>query len=225
MTTIPFAGISDPFSSLSHLFGAVAGMVSSFFLIAKSRRSSAGRQLSLYIYSFCLVFLFSMSGVFHMLERNTDARYVFRILDYCAIFLMIAGSFTPLHIILFRGMKRWLILIVVWAVAISGLTVTSLFFDQIPQWLSYSLYLGLGWVGYFSFRYIYSHKKRFAAYLAAGGAFYTIGAIIDFVRVPDIIPGVFGHHEIFHICVILGALAHWMLIYKIADYQREKSIA
>lgn len=224
MTTIPFAGISEPFSSVSHLLGAGAGLVSSFFLMAKSRSNSRGRQLSLLIYSLCLVFLFSMSGIFHFLERNTDTKYVFRILDYCAIFLMIAGSFTPLHIILFRGIKRWLILIVVWAVAISGLTVTSLFFDHIPQWLSYSLYLSLGWIGYFSFRFIYKHKKRFAAYLAAGGAFYTIGAIIDFLSAPDIIPGVFGHHEIFHICVILGALAHWLLIYKIADYRREKSI-
>lgn len=163
-----------------------------------------------------------MSGVFHMLERNTEAKYIFRILDYSAIFLMIAGSFTPLHVILFRGMRRWLILILVWALAISGLTVTSLFFDHIPQWLSYSMYLGLGWGGFISFRFIYKHQKRFAAYIVAGGAFYTIGAIIDFIGAPDIIPGMFGHHEIFHVCVILGAYTHWLLVYKIADYKGEK---
>lgn len=225
MTPTPFAGISDPISSITHLLGAGAGLVSSFFLIAKSRQSSRGRQLSLVVYSFCLVFLFSMSGIFHLLERNTDTRYFFRIMDYCAIFLMIAGSFTPLHILLFRGMKRWVILVVVWAIAITGLAATSIYFDHIPQWLSYSLYLGMGWIGFFSVRYIYRHKRRLAAYLAAGGMFYTVGAIIDFTGTLNIIPGVFGHHEIFHICVILGALAHWLLIYRIADYRREKSMA
>lgn len=217
MSSIPIAGFADPFSSISHLAGAGAGIAGMVFLLNKGR-GKPGNQASLIIYSFCLVFLFAMSGVFHLLEKGTASRYVFQILDYTAIYAMIAGTFTPIHIILFRGMKRWLILLVVWVLAITGLTMTSIFFDDIPKWLSLLFFLGLGWSGYLSFRFIYKHQKTFAFYIAAGGIAYTVGAIVDFTEYPAVIPGVMGPHEIFHVFVIFGALAHWLLIYQIADH-------
>ncbi len=219
MSNIPVAGLADPFSSISHLVSAGAGLLGFIALTIKSRGKTSN-QISLIIYSFCLIFLFSMSGVFHSLERGTPERKIFQILDYVAIYGMIAGTFTPIHIILFRGMRRWLILLLVWSVAITGLTMTSLFFDQIPEWVSLMFFLGLGWSGYFSFRFIYEYQRKYAAYIAVGGIAYTIGAILDFTEYPVIISGVIGPHEIFHVFVILGALAHWLLIYQIADYRK-----
>ena len=210
---------SEPFSSISHLSGAAAGMAGSVFLVLKGRSNNASSQFSLILYSFCMVCLFLTSGIYHYIERGTSIKYIFRILDYCAIYAMIAGTFTPIHTILFRGMHRLMILIAVWGLALIGLTMTSLFFDHIPDWVSYSFYIGLGWFGAVSFRLTYKHQKKFAGYIFIGGVAYTIGAIIDFINWPVIFPCVFGPHEIFHVFVILGALAHWLLIYQIADYR------
>ena len=218
MSTISIPGFTDPFSSISHLLTAALGLFGSYFLIKKGRGNTAG-QISLIIYSFCLVFLFSMSGVFHLLERGTDSRYVMNIMDYSAIFGMIAGTFTPLHIILFRGVNRWLVLILVWAFSITGLVLNAIFFEQIPEWLSYSIFLGLGWMGFVTMWKTYKiHDKKLALTVVSGGVAYSLGAILDFFQWPVIIPGTIGPHELFHILVMLAAFIHWKAIYQIADY-------
>ena len=160
-----------------------------------------------------------MSGVYHLLEKGGAANYVLRILDYTGIYGLIAGTFTPVHLILFRGLHRWLILAIVWTLAITGLTLTAIFFDDIPHWLSLSFFLGLGWMGFLTFWFMYKlHSKKLVFYLISGGLFYTIGAICEFLNWPIIREGIVGAHEVFHIFVILGALMHWLLIYKIAKF-------
>ena len=101
----PIPGFSEPFSSISHLMFAVAGFIGTFVLLRKGKGNDF-RLMGLALYSFCLVFLFSMSGVYHLLERGHTPNYVLGILDYAGIYVMIAGTFTPFHIILFRGLHR-----------------------------------------------------------------------------------------------------------------------
>lgn len=217
-------GFSDPFSSISHLFMAVVFFILSFYLIFKGR-GNTGRVIGLSIYCFCLIFLSCMSGVYHLLDKGYTARYVLQILDYSAIFTLIAGTITPIHLILFRGLNRWLVLFIVWSLAITGLTFTAVFFKSIPEWLSLSFFLGLGWFGLYTTYSIYKiHNRELVKYIVLGGAFYTIGAIIEFIRFPIIVSGIIGPHEIFHIFVFLGALSHWVLIYKIAGFPISKKI-
>lgn len=221
---IPIPGFSEPFSSISHLFFAVLGIVAAFFLLYRGRGNSR-RQIGLFIYSSCLVFLFSMSAVYHLLEKGHTPNYVLRILDYCAIYIMIAGSFTPIHLILFRKAHRWLVLAIVWTLSITGLTLTAIFFDDIPQWLMLSFFLGLGWIGLFSMWHIYNiHSKSLFKLILSGGIAYSVGAICDLLNWPVLIDGVIGPHEVFHLFVILGAGLHWRLIYKIAKYPISSSI-
>ena len=218
MLPIPIPGFADPVSSWSHLLGAVAAFVGMIALIRKGH-GNAGRLFSLVLFSFTLMFLFSMSGVFHLLDRGGVARDVLQRLDHAGIWALIAGTFTPIHAILFRGPWRWAVLLVVWTIAITGLVLEVVFFTHFPEWLLLSFFLGLGWVGAltgFQFRRTFGHESL--KLLAAGGIFYSIGAVIDFAKWPDPWPGVIGPHEIFHFWVLLGAASHWLFVYRWSDH-------
>jgi channel protein (hemolysin III family) len=164
-----------------------------------------------------IILMFTMSGVYHALEPGLG-RQVFRRLDYAAIFIMIAGTATPIHVIMFRGWWRWGMLIYLWVVAIVGLLLTVILIDQIPEWATLSVFMALGWTALASILKAGRLYGFMAIRLALlGGLFYSIGAAIDFLRWPELVPGFIGSHEIFHVFVILGAAAHWKLIYNWAD--------
>lgn len=218
MEIIPWLGFHEPFSSLSHLLAAATAIVGSVYLIKKGRGNSA-RIISLLIFSISIIFLYSMSGVYHLLSRGGVARDVFQRLDHAGIWVLIAGSMTPLHIILMRGAWRWGVLLLVWTVAITGLVLEVVFFKDFPEWLTLSLFLGLGWVGALSgYKFKRSFHGASLKLLAAGGLSYSIGAVADFLRMPTLWPQVIEAHEVFHIFVILGTLSHWLFIYQWADH-------
>ena len=127
------------------LFRSPIFIVLSFNLIKKGRGSSA-RTLSLIVFAFACVFQLAISGSYHILSPG-GGRDVMQRLDHAAIFLLIAASFTSIHGILFKGILRWGILLLVWATAIAGITLKSIFFNDIPEWLGLVLYLSLGWIG------------------------------------------------------------------------------
>lgn len=213
MNIIPIPGFSEPFSCWSHLLAAAAAVVGFYFLYQRGRGNSQ-RIFSLSVFTFSLIFLFSMSGVYHLLEPGGAARDVFQRLDHAGIWVLIAGTFTPIHTILFRGPWRWGILLLVWVIAITGLVLEVVFFKSIPEWMVLSFYLGLGWVGMLTswkFKKIFYDKD--ILFLIMGGISYSIGAIMDFSGWPTLWSGVIGPHEIFHIFVILGAFSHWLFIY------------
>lgn len=218
MTPISFLGFADPISSWSHLLAASLALVGAGVLLAKGR-GNAARVAAVVIYSFGLVFLFSMSGVFHMLERGSDARGVLQRLDHAGIWILIAATFVPIHVILFRGHRRWLILLIVWVAAVTGLVLEIVFFESFPEAILLSLFLGLGWIGALSgyhFRRSYGDPSLWL--LGGGGLLYSLGALIDFANWPIIIEGVLGPHEIFHFFIIAGAGAHWLFVLHWSDH-------
>jgi len=184
-------------------------------------RGNTNRTVSLSIYCFAIVFLLCMSGVFHLLTPGTSGRYVLQVLDHAAIFFMIAATFTPIHTLQFKGIMRWGILLLVWSIAITGLTLESIFFQDVPEVLSLTLYLGLGWIGILT---AYSLIRQFGikplAPLIYGALAYSIGALLEFLHIPVVIDGVIGPHEIFHILVLIGISYHWQFIYRMARLHR-----
>src|SRR5207253_742757 len=122
MDILPIAGFREPVSSLSHLIGAGVFAVLGFFPIRRGLGSPA-RVISLAVYVFATIFLLSMSGVYHLLDFGGSARAVLQRLDHGAIFVLIAGTFTPPHIILFRGPGRWGMLLLIWGAAAAGITL------------------------------------------------------------------------------------------------------
>lgn|GEM_PF-79511 len=215
---VTFLGLHDPISAWSHLIAAFAFLVSSFYLLYKGRGSKL-RITSFVLYIFALVFLFSMSGTYHLLAYNTEARDVLQILDHAAIWILIAGTFIPIHTLMFRGPKRWAVLTLVWVITIPGVILTTVFFSTLPEYVSLTLYLGLGWIGILSAYFIVKdYGKEEVKYLFLGGIAYTIGAILEFLRWPSFYDGVINAHDFFHIFVIIGASFHWYLIYQRADW-------
>ena len=210
-------GFSDPFSSLTHLAGAVVFAFLSIGLIGRGR-GDAGRVLSLVVFAFSCVLLLSLSGVYHLLEHDTVARSVLMRLDHAAIFVLIAGSFTPVHVILLSDRWHRHLLPLIWAAAIAGLALKSVYFDTMPEWLGLSMYLGLGWLGVIStVALARQFGLRFILPLVWGGLAYTVGAVADHFHWPTLLPDIIGPHELFHIAVLAGIAFHWSFISRIAS--------
>ena len=148
METTAALGFADPVSSWLHLGGAVLFLIPAARLLHKGR-GHPGRMFSLLIFVLAVELQLTLSGIYHALPAG-DGRLVLQRLDHAAIFVLIAGTFTLGHTILFRGWMRWGVLGFVWAAAITSLTLKTVFFEGFPEWLSLSLYLGLGWAGAFS---------------------------------------------------------------------------
>ncbi len=210
-------GFSEPFSSLSHLAGAAVFAWLGVYLVLRGR-GSAGRMASLIVFALSCVLLLSMSGVYHLLSPSGVPRYVLHRLDHAAIFILIAGSFTPVHVILFRGPWRWGMLAIVWTMAITALTLKTVYFDSMPEWLGLLLYLGLGWFGLVSgIAMARRFGFRFIRPVVWSALAYTFGALADFAHWPELVPGIFGAHELFHIAVLAGIAFHWKFILGIAS--------
>ncbi|MBI3562359.1 MAG: hemolysin III family protein [Gammaproteobacteria bacterium] len=217
---IPIPGFSEPFSSLSHLVGAGVFCALGIWLIIRGR-GHAGRVLALVIFSVSVVFLLAMSGVFHLLQPGGAARNVLQRLDHAGIFFLIAGTFTPIHGILFQRGWRWGILVLVWTIAITGITLKTIFFHDIAEWLGLGLYLGLGWLGAVTGILLYRrHSFGCIKPLLYGALAYTAGAIMEFIQMPTLVRGVIGPHEVFHIAVLVGISFHFALVVRITQRDR-----
>ena len=208
-------GFFEPFNAISHLLATILFMYLGWKLIRRGRGDPA-RVLFLAIYSLACVFLLSMSTVYHMVERGGAAHQVMERLDHGAIFVLIAGTFTAVHGIMFRGWFRWVPLVVVWSVAATCITVKTIFFKDLPEWVGLSFYLGLSWVAALTAIPIFRrHGLRHLAPLFWGGAAYSIGAVMEYKRWFVVIPGVIHAHEIWHVAVFAGALLHWRFVWDV----------
>ena len=135
MNTYSFIGFAEPFSALSHMFGALICALCTISLVFSKERA-CGVRLALGVFCFSCVLLLSMSGLFHLLPRDNSASSLLQRLDHAAIFILIAGTFTPIHYVKFKGFWCWAPLCVVWSVAVSGIVLKSVFFTEIPESVS-----------------------------------------------------------------------------------------
>jgi channel protein (hemolysin III family) len=214
---ISIPGFADPFSSMSHLFGAVLFTVFSGFLLHRGR-GDAMRMASLAVFCFGTVFLLTASGVTHLVTRDGTAYSVMRRVDHAAIFALIACSFTPMHVILFQGRQRWIVLILVWLIAILGIAIKTVYFDLIPPAVGTAIYIGMGWIGLASWlAVVKEYGFQFAQPIMWGGLAYTIGGVLDSLHWPVLISGIVQWHEVFHVAVLIGLGCHWAFVYTIAN--------
>jgi channel protein (hemolysin III family) len=209
-------GFSEPISSLTHLGGAVVFVSLSLGLIRRGGRNT-GRVVALAVFAFTCVFLLSTSGVYHLLTPGSAARAVLQRFDRAAIFGLIAGTITPVYAIFFRGLERLGKLGVVWLAAASGIVLKIIFFTDVPEGLGVTLYLGFGWVGLYAgvvlgLRYGWD----FIAPMAWGAAAYSLGAILEFLRWPNLLSSIVGPHELFHLFVLAGVSRHWRFVWSCA---------
>ncbi len=204
-------GFSEPVACWTHLLGALAVAIASVALVRRGR--GPGERLALGVFAFGAFFMFAMSGVYHLLEPGGAPRAVLQRLDHAGIFVQIAGSFTAIHGVLFRGGWRWSIPVLVWVVAITGLTLKTIFFDSVGEGFGLALYLGLGWLGAVTAFALWRSRRRAAIRgLIGGGLAYSVGALLELFQWPTVIPGVVGPHELFHLGVLAGVALHWRVV-------------
>jgi channel protein (hemolysin III family) len=205
-------GFCQPVSSLSHLAAAVVALAAGVPLI-RLARGCRHRISAVGVYVFCVVATLGISGVYHSLARGCSARIVLQRMDYFAIWLLIAGTFTAVHGVMFSGIWRRGVLVFVWSYAAVGVLLQLIWFRVFSGVSGLVLYLGLGWIGVFSIlklgRQICYRAVRPMWY---AGIFYSAGAILAAAGHPILIRRWVGPHEIFHGAVIVGVALHWVFI-------------
>jgi hemolysin III len=164
------------------------------------------------LYGLSLVGMFVASALHHGVDGSARTEHLLRQLDYFAIFVLIAGSFTPFAIITLPHTLGWVSLAVMWTVAVVGIAVKAIKPDVPRKWIV-TCYLAMSWVGGIGF-YNFSQAAPWQALAGIGlcGLFYTGGALIYVLEKPNPIPGRFGFHEIWHVCVLFGSAALYSVI-------------
>lgn len=189
-----------------HALAAIAANIFTFILFLRSHNDPP-RLLSLLIYGLSMIELYTISAVYHIVKWRERARRTLRALDHANIFILIAGTYTPLCFNLLHGWLRPTILILIWSCAALGVGLATLTLHA-PRWLTAGLYVAMGWIVIFALPAFLSVVPWIAiVWLFLGGILYTIGALIYARRWPNPFPRYFGFHEIFHLFVIAGSIA------------------
>ena len=206
-----FRKFREPVNGLTHLAGAFAASVGLALLLYLARQSGP-KLASLTIYGLTLILMFSASAAYHLIKSGPRVALLLRKLDHSAIYLLIAGTYTPICLHFFTGAWRLGTLVVIWSLAFIGIFV-KLFVIHAPRWLNAGIYLLMGWLSVAAIQEIITALPSGAlAWLLLGGLFFTGGAVIYILKKPDLFPGFFGFHEVWHIFVILGAFSHFILM-------------
>jgi len=193
-----------------HLVAVVVTVIAAPFVVARAPTAAAAAALAIYMTS--IVTLFGVSASFHRVTWSPAARRRMRRADHATIFIAIAGTNTAVAGLALRGWAQVLILSLVWGGAAVGITVRQAWLDA-PKWAVAVPYVVVGWCALVVLPQLL-HALGGAGFglLAAGGAFYTVGAIVYALRKPDPVPGVFGYHEVFHACTVVGATLHFVVV-------------
>jgi len=170
------------------------------------------RRASVLVFGTCMTFLYASSGLYHALRLPADELRIYQRLDMSAIYLMIAGSSTPMMAVLLRGRFRAVLLTGQWGLAAVG--VAALWLRPKPDHVVLvGTYLGLGWLGTVGiWHYWRATGWRGVSWAMAGAGFYTVGAAMELARWPILIPGVVQSHELLHFCDIAGTACHVVFI-------------
>ena len=211
----PYDGLR-PWSAITHGVGAALAAVGTVLLLARSAAAGRWPLCGLFaVYGLSMVCLYTASTLYHCLNVSVPGRLALRKYDHCSIYLLIAGSYTPLCLTVLRDAGGIPLTIAVWTLAAAGtaLTIARL---AIPRWLTSAIYLFMGWLAIFAIAPIYRALPADSfAWLLAGGLLYTVGGVLYAVKWPGRNNPRFGCHEIFHVFILLGSFAHFVLMYQL----------
>lgn len=208
-------GFRDPGSGLSHLIGAFISVIALIVMLFTAiERRDVWEIVSFSIFGASLIMLYTASSVYHIVNAPDDVIKVLRKLDHSMIYVLIAGTYTPICLILLRGKVGYIMLSVIWFLAITGI-VCKMFFMNIPRWIYTTIYIIMGWLVVTAIVPLIKASSLSAVlWLVIGGVLYTTGGVIYILKKPNFIPKWLGFHEIFHIFIMLGSICHFIFIYK-----------
>lgn len=165
-------------------------------------------KLASALYAVCSWLLFGISALYHRFDWSPKAKLALRRFDHSNIFLLIAGTYSPISLVALPGAKGWILFACVWTVAVLGIGF-RIFWTGAPRWLYVALYIALGWAAVMFLVDLFNANAATMVLIVAGGLMYTLGAVVYALKKPNPWPGVFGFHEIFHTFTVLAFLSQW----------------
>ena len=211
--------IKDPGSALTHFIGMIlAALASTPLLAVAASRSDTLTVLSLAVFTLSMILLYGASTIYHTLNISEKANKVLRKVDHMMIFILIAGSYTPICVITLRDSIGYSLLALVWGTAAVGILI-KMFWITCPKWFSSLIYISMGWLCILVMVPLVKSLPTAAfAWLMAGGIIYTIGGVIYALKLSifNARHQFFGSHEIFHLFVMAGSLCHFVVMFYIA---------
>lgn len=202
-------------SALTHLGGAVFGLIGMIMLLYVAIRSGNTMSIIAFIiFGLSMILLYSTSSIYHFIDASKKkAKLVMRKLDHIMIFVLISGTYTPICLLVLRNTLGYILLSVVWGITLIGIFI-KVFWINAPRWVSAGLYIGMGWLSVFV---ISSLAKSMSiggmVWLFLGGIMYTVGGVIYGLKRPNIDKPWFGFHELFHLFVLAGTFCHFVMMY------------
>ena len=210
--------IKDPGSAITHFIGMLMAIFAAIPLLIKAYQEPHRIYLiSLSIYAASLIMLYAASTAFHTFDLSEKVNTILKKLDHMMIFVLIAGSYTPICLLVLDRKTGLFLLGLVWLIAIAGILIKA-FWVFCPKWVSSVLYIGMGWTCVLAFTQILNSLPTASfLWLLAGGIIYTIGGVIYALKMPvfNSKHKNFGTHEIFHLFVMGGSACHFIVMYSL----------
>jgi hemolysin III len=213
-TSVPELRVKPRLRGVSHQYAFFVSLGSGALLVLLA--ATARATVAAAVYAASVSALFGVSALYHRVTWTIPARRRMRRLDHAMIFLLIAGTYTPVGLLVLAGRLATVVLAVVWGGAVAGI-VLELVWTRAPRWLGGAVYLTLGWVAVVAMPQLFARLGLAGGLLlVAGGLSYSVGVAVYALRRPDPVPAVFGYHEVFHLLVIAGVAAHFLAISRYA---------
>lgn len=208
--------LKDPGSAITHGIAMLLAIAGATPLLVKTARNADTLHITaISIFILTMILLYAASTIYHSVDSTDKVNKRLRKIDHMMIFIMIAGSYTPVCLIALHNTTGYLLCVAVWAIAILGI-IFKAFWITCPKWVSSVLYISMGWLCVLAFFPIFRSLPRAGfGWLLAGGVIYTIGGVIYGLKLPifDSRHKNFGSHEIFHVFVMAGSVCHFILVY------------
>ena len=208
--------VKDPGSAITHFIGMLMAVFAAVPLIIKATHEpSPIYVVSIAIYAASLILLYAASTTYHTFDRSEKINTILKKIDHMMISVLIAGSYTPICLLVLGGRRGIILLAIVWSIAIAGILIKA-FWVYCPKWVSSVLYIGMGWTCVLAFTQLLNSMSPAAfGWLLAGGLIYTAGGIIYALKLPifNMKHKDFGSHEIFHLFVMGGSICHFVVMY------------
>lgn len=208
--------IKDPGSAITHFIGMLMAIFAAIPLLIKAAHEPEHIYvISLAIYAASLILLYAASTTYHTFDKSAKVNTILKKIDHMMISVLIAGSYTPICLLVLNRRTGIMLLTLVWGIAIAGILIKA-FWVYCPKWVSSVLYIGMGWTCVLAFTQLLNNLSPAAfGWLLAGGIIYTVGGIIYALKLPifNNKHKNFGSHEIFHLFVMGGSACHFIVMY------------
>ena len=208
--------IKDPGSALTHFIAMILALCAASPLIIKAAAEpDKSHVLALSIFIVSMILLYAASTIYHTLDISPKINRMLRKVDHMMIFILIAGTYTPVCMLVLGDRTGWIMLALVWGIAAAGILINALWITC-PKWFSSVIYIAMGWVCVLVFGPLLKTLSTPAfLWLLAGGIIYTVGGVIYALKLPifNAKHKFFGSHEVFHLFVMGGSVCHFIFMY------------